>query len=516
MKLDGYSSLTEMARKAPMTPQTVQQFRNAALQTVDHAIDVFFKPEREVAEGKSAYDAMTDLERSLRAYSNRLQGETTVLNQQFDEKIKELTVETKKEEHVQGESLLPDGKPLKDGTRTTTPAYNYNRGEGKVDVEVSHIKNLVEKMGSVLPLYGSVAMVPGPLSVSLKDHIKETMKYSLQGHAESRSTMEQESFRLLTLSAGKKQVTTVNRSDVNAGAKSETTTIDERVMPGMHDIRTAIAGLGFSKAQDQKYSVRQEVVECDRRQETQGMLWWKKEVTVLDPVNRGQAVAYEVSLPVVPDRMTLYSVAGNQGLEKPGAGAELVDFVDQAQLTPEFVDQLREKAQGVLDQAVGTLFNPQREVGEGRKSYDQLANLERALRLAQARWGKESYNSVLDAQIQALHEVTPLFASVAMVPGEMSSSVKNHAKELFEAYYDASSSSVTRGRDLHGSVLTLGMSETRGLHSEGSDLSASFRRETTTTDERIMPKLHSIQVQLDQLQIAGDKLVIPAPRTERW
>ena len=65
MKIDGYKNLTEMARNAKMTPETAAQFRNVALQTVDHAIDTFFKPEREVAEGKQSYDEMTDLQRAL-------------------------------------------------------------------------------------------------------------------------------------------------------------------------------------------------------------------------------------------------------------------------------------------------------------------------------------------------------------------------------------------------------------------------------------------------------------------
>lgn len=470
MKLEGYANLTEMARKAPITAATTQQFRNAALQTVDQAIDVFFKPEREIPEGKAAYDNLTDLECSLRAYAARLQSETAATNRQFDAKVKQMMPKDKKEEHVSGPSLLPGGKPLTDGTRYQQ-FYNRNHGLGNVENEVLHAKQLAEDLGSMIPLYASVALVPGPLSVSLREHLKETIRYSFG-------------------QPSKKEQRGPEKND-DPKAQAFARLVQERVMPSLHHVHTNLADLSFSKGQVQEYVIAERVSEYEPHQETQGKYWRKKQVTVLKEVNEG-LIEHKGTLPVVPEHMSFFSVTTNQGLEKPGAGAELVDFVEQAELTPEFVDKFRNKARSVLDEAVNTLFDPKREVSDGRKAYDRLNNLARAMKLADSRWGAPQNG--LKPQVQSIQRVAPLYASAAMVPGEMSSSVKNHARELFGAYTEASQDARPEKQDAQ---------ETPA----GND--PPERRRESSVDSRIMPILHKVQVDLERLEKVGDQLVLP-------
>ena len=86
----------------------------------------------------------------------------------------------------------------------------------------------------------------------------------------------------------------------------------------------------------------------------------------------------------------------------------------------------------------------------------------------------------------------------------MSSSVKLHAKELFEATQSSSSSSVQRSSEWRASLFG-SLSESQGVAFESSSSSGSVRQESTTTDERIMPALHELRMELDQLGIDSDR-----------
>lgn len=495
------NKLTDMMRKAPLNRQTVEQYRNQALQVVDNAIDVFFKPEREVAEGKAAYDQLTDLERSLRAYTQRVGGESRGMVEAFHTAQREKG----KLKPSQGEvgataSLLPEGRALKNGFREVGYAGPTHEPLPSLDRPLDAVTHLAHQMNSVLPLYGSVAMVPGPLSVSLKDHLKETLQWSAQGQSSSQSHAETETFRLLTLSAGKKRVSSSSVASSSEKGQATTTTADERVMPGLHGIRNAVASLGYVEGQTRDYKVLQKITEYETSTRVEGFIF-KEKVKDFKKVNEGQLTIAQGTLPVLPEHMQLGALGTNAGLEQPRAGSELVDLVDRSELTPEFLDEFRDGAAVLLDSAVSTLFNTTREVGEGREAYDKLTNLGRALSLAQSKWGTQDYDGGIGPLIGQLEEVTPLYACVAMVPGEMSSSVKNHAKQLFEFQSSARSAAASQSHEWNVSLLG-SLSETRGSSSESSERSASLRYETTTTDERIMPSIHELKVALDGLQIS--------------
>lgn len=501
------NTLTETMRRAPLNQKTVELFRNQALKVVDNAIDVFFEPEREVADGKAAYDQLTDLQRSLQAYTTRITGEQEKLHQAFYAATKEAAGqghEPGRFDVGEAPSLVPDGKPLKDGYREVWDVRTDR--VRPLEMNMEQYGELAQKMSSVLPLYGSVAMVPGPLAVSLKDHLKETLQWSSSSQASSQSSAEQETFRLLTLSAGKKQVRSSGSSSASEKGEMSRTTADERIMPGLHQIRNDVASLGFLPAKNLEHKLTQQVREYEKTSHIEGF-FFKEKVVDKTEVNSATLTVATVDLPVLPDRMLVGGLRTNAGLDNPRAGSELVDLVDKAELNDEFLDQFRDGAAALIDSAVGTLFNTSREVADGREAYDKLSNLGRALSLAQSKWGESHYNSDLPAQIAALAEVTPLFACVAMVPGEMSSSVKNHAKELFEFQSQARSAAASQGRDWNVSLLG-SVSETHEQSSSQAERSASVRYETTTTDERILPRLHDLKVKLDGLQITKGKLVL--------
>ncbi len=495
-------------RRAPLNQKTVEQFRNQALQVVDNAIDVFFEPEREVADGKAAYDQLTDLQRALQAYTTRITREQKGLHEAFYA----AATEAAGQGHPYGEfevgetpSLVPDGKPLKNGFRLVSSARAERVRAPEMNME--QYGELAQRMSSVLPLYGSVAMVPGPLAVSLKDHLKETLQWSSSSQASSQSSAEQETFRLLTLSAGKKRVSSSGSSSSSEKGELSRTTADERIMPGLHQIRNDVASLGFLPAKSMEYKVTQQVREYETTSHIEGF-FYKEKVVDREEVNHGTLTVAEVNLPVLPDRMLVGGLRTNAGLENPRAGSELVDLVDRSELTPEFLDQLRDGAAALIDSAVSTLFDTSREVAQGREGYDKLTNLGRALQLAQSKWGAASYDSTLPQQIAALEEVAPLYACVAMVPGEMSSSVKNHAKELFEFQSRARSSAASQGSEWNVSLLG-SVTDARSSSSESSEKNSHVRYETTTTDERIMPALHDLKVKLDALTISSKgKLVL--------
>ena len=126
-------------RKAPLSPETVGEFRDRALQAVDQAIDIFFKPDCQQV-GASFQAEMSKLK--VGGFGGHV-GATA--------------------------SLLPDGKPLQDGYRKVSAGYSRACEMHDIGNEQGQVSALIQQMSEVLPLYGSVAMVPGPLSVSLKD-----------------------------------------------------------------------------------------------------------------------------------------------------------------------------------------------------------------------------------------------------------------------------------------------------------------------------------------------------------
>ena len=499
-----YLTLNDMMRKVPLNAETVAEFRDKALQAVDHAIDTFFKPEREVAEGKQAYDQLSDVERALRFCQGRFQGESKKVQTDFEAERAKLTADSFKGDVGQTPSVLPGGKPLTQGYREITYSQNRVSGQTNIQEEQRHVGNVIQKMSELLPLYASVAMVPGPLSVSLKDHLKQSLQWSTKSDSQTKSSMQEESYRLFTLSAGKKVISSSSSSHGENKGKEETVTVDERVMPGLHEIRSAITRLGFTPGEIGEFSAHQTVAEYEKSTVTQG--WFvKSEKTVFTPINKGELIKEGQAL-ARPARIHLQGTSGNDGLTRPGEASDLVDLVANAELNHDFVDTLRERCLKILDGSVETLFNTQREVADGRKRYDELVNLQRAVELARGRFGHPDRYSVdpLDKQIAKMNQLTPLYACVAMVPGEMSSSVKNHAKELLEATYETRTSASTvshqRNISLFGSI-----GKSHGSSSENSGTSGFVRQETITTDERIMPTLHELRMQLDQLQIVHDR-----------
>lgn len=505
MQIQAFPNLNEMMRKAPLNPETVNQFRDQALQSIDHAIDTFFKPEREVAEGKQAYDKLVDVQRALRSYQSRFQSESQQVSSEFQKISHSLEKRDFDGDVGESPSLLPDGKPLKDGHRTVRTGEVRVNDRRDISDEQGRIAKVVAKMGEVLPSYGSVAMVPGPLSLSLKDHIKESLQWSIKGESQTNTNMQEEAYRLLTLSHSKKSVHAGSSSSSESSGKQETTTVDERVLPGLHEIRAAISQLGYAEPVTTGFNRYDSVRESDKVTYSTGIWAWKKEHTDWQTVNQGSLVA-SGSAVSIPGRLHMNAKVGNEGLTRPGAGADLVDMVANATLDQDFVDAFRERSLQVLDGATETLFNTQREVSEGRRRYDELSNLQRALTLASQRFGPNSpyVTDELATEIAKLNAVTPLYACVAMVPGEMSSSVKNHAKDLFEANLKAQSSGLTTTSSEYTSLFGH-VSEARAISSESSSTTGYVRKESITTDERIMPILHDLRIQLDGLAMAKDR-----------
>lgn len=503
MQIKSYANLNEMMRKAPLNAETVKQFRNEALLAVDQAIDIFFKPEREVSEGKEAYNKLSDVERALRSYQGRFKAESEATKHKFQA----IAEQCKGFENFRGDvgktaSILPEGKPLEDGYRVVEAESRVKYGKlSNISEDQNHITQVVQQMSQVLPLYGSVAMVPGPLSVSLKDHIKESLQWSIKSESQSYRNMQEEAYRLLTLSHSKETTVSSSFSSSESSGKQETITTDERVIPELHGIREALSSLDYAPEEMGTFSRNAWVEEFEKVPTTHGTLWWKEEGISHETVNRGN-LSNKGSATAIPGRIHMFGAPNNEGLTRPGAGADLVDLVADATLDQDFVDSFRERALQVLDKATETLFNTQREVSLGRESYDELSNLQRALTLANHRFGAVHGYSAnpLEEEISKLDSLAPLYACVAMVPGEMSSSVKQHAKELFEASIAASSGSVKRSKKEHLSLLG-SLKEGSDDSSESSSTTGYVRKESQTTDERIMPLLHELRMSVDQMAI---------------
>lgn len=510
------SSLTSLIKTMPMDEEHVLAFRGRAMQALDLAVDVFFKPEREVAEGKKAYDQLTDVESALRAYQGRLRRDVGATADRLKEEGPDWKAPEARTELVDNQpSVLPDGKPIGRGQR------NYFAGQvlrpELTDVayeQKEKLANALVKMGEVLPLYASVAMVPGPLSVSLKDHLHQSRQWNSQSQASSHRDFQEESVRLLTLSAGRKTVRESSASSSEGAGQSESVTVDERVMSGLQAIRGTLDGIGFVPAESGLLKWSQGVEETELVSYTTGWIFKETHEKKLR-LNSGYLNSGSKEVETAPAYLAMGLMPSNEGL-KASAGSDLIDLVDSAaEPTPELLAKFQERGRQLLDQAVSTLFQTDREVADGRKAFDGLTNLARGLRLADQTWApehsarywqaddKELYATNLGRELHDFEKAIALYACVAMVPGEMSSSVRNYAKELATFQIFGSSQSSNDSREVSGSLLTGGLSVGEGQGEARSSFSKQSRFETSTSDERIMPALHRLGGLLEELEIVG-------------
>lgn len=261
-------------------------------------------------------------------------------------------------------SLFPWGEPLLNGIRVFEPAelkMSWPRSSVRekvtrlslMDSDLENFDSLTDLMSQTVPLYASLAAVPGPSSIALADR---------------------------------------------------------KLISGLYQVRHKFAGLGHRSEESAGYKIEQKVSEYEQSTVTRGWVFQREEV-LREYSTSGQHVVSQGSISGLPQRAALAVDYGNDGLSRPGAGAELVDFVESSRLTPETLDRLKASAQKVLAEAEGRLIGNGAKSPSDRTPYEKLANLHRAMEMAEQKWGRNrGYGPELPGRIEQLGETTGLYA----------------------------------------------------------------------------------------------------------
>ena len=247
-----YKSLAEMAGKVRHDKDFLGTFREKGVGILDNAVDVFFKSDREVEDARMAIEDLKDLERAMKACKVKTD-KTRESNQGKAREKMGVIKETgeglrgPEEEKLNNvESFSKRGHIIKDGRRVygEEKVKGLSRG-GWLSVKPDGMKgvlNFIKDLHEVLPLYTCVTMVPGPMSVTVKNFAKETMKMKSKetGHSESHSASSGTAVGLLPLGAAVYDSASSDISEINKSSNMffQKVTTDERIIPTLMDLRT--------------------------------------------------------------------------------------------------------------------------------------------------------------------------------------------------------------------------------------------------------------------------------------
>ena len=244
--------LTQIAREG-----SAKEYKDAlqarGKQILDQAVDTFFQPDREIEDARKAMAGLEDLEGSLRAHLQRTraaekQNQTALSDKSQNIKSGEdpaVQLKPAGEEKLENQKplfgvshyekgLLTDGK-IADGRRvweqerisTVKPNHDDMQGVGRFLADLAGVQGL----------YASVAMVPGPLSASVKTMAKEMM--AAQGSFQSQHSSEQSSVAagLLPLGIYRSGGTSQGSASGSHSLNYDKSTVDDRVVPVLMDLK---------------------------------------------------------------------------------------------------------------------------------------------------------------------------------------------------------------------------------------------------------------------------------------
>lgn len=227
--------------------------REEGTSVMDRALETFFKMDREAEDAQAAIAGMQDLKKSLMTYIDR-DAQELELNRKAASSLQERIVSgeepalklaaaevqtLRNAEPIWGvcsseNHLLKDGR-IEDGERRLTQETPHRIETGVSSL--SGLKRFLRDLSSVQGLYAAVAMVPGPLSASVKSVAKELMTAKADFSASSQSSEVHGGVGLLPLGAFRGRTSGASNAQGSASAEFERSTVDERVVPVLMDLR---------------------------------------------------------------------------------------------------------------------------------------------------------------------------------------------------------------------------------------------------------------------------------------
>jgi hypothetical protein len=236
---------------------TAQEFKEALAKDgtaiLDNALDTFFKVDREVSDGRNALDGLSELKRALHTRIERDKDETTTNLQNARTRLERLEsgqdpeyalrdAEIEKLQNIEPRfGRQYDNRKYLNKGLIGSGELRWERESAKVvkptDLPPNGMSRFVKDLVGVQALFAAVAMVPGPMSASVKSVVKQTLtresRYSSrESHEESASAVG-----LLPLGLYGSQSSGQSTASGHSSTRAETSTVDERVVPVLLDLK---------------------------------------------------------------------------------------------------------------------------------------------------------------------------------------------------------------------------------------------------------------------------------------
>jgi len=498
-----YKSLTEMAKKSPQDRKFMESFREKSIGILDNAVDVFFKSDREESEGRVAINDLMDLESAMRACAEWARKKTAenkgIIEKKAEdnnyqlEKGKTEIVENQEIKGHYGNVKLERGK-IVTGDEKVMYSLPYQSDLDKME----GIEKFINDLHQVLPLYTCVAMVPGPISVTVKNMAQETLKSS-----EASSSYSYEESQTLFSSSASRSI-----SSSSSETTGEKKSADERVIPGLMDLKARLEEMEVVKGKEGNLFARSDVENFQTIERRTFPVFGKK-VDVDISVYKGQQdrplekAEYEPAHVWLPGDGT-----GTLRGERNGiTGKPLTELAHKVPSDKDALEEFKEKSKEVIDRAVDTFFKSDREFEEGKKAVENLSDLQTALKTFIKEGTDNSYD--MSKIIDNFHDALGLYTCVALAPGPMSATVKSMPKISINSHSSGGSHSVSKSKGLFSTKESTSFS-----HSE-----SRFDYNITTTDERVIPVLMDVRTKIDTMEIKEEKdgkNKVDFPRKNNW
>lgn len=267
-----YKSLAEMTRKNPQDDEFCSALQETGKNILDNAVDVFFKPDREIYEAKKAVEDMKDLEFAMKScYENARKNQDEAINATKDEMKKPESFKYdlgKVEIHPYGIDYFDyKGRILASSNQKIVCSSDLDQDDLR-DKALNGIGSFINDLHTVLPLYTCVAMVPGPMSLSVKNFAKEILEGSINDKSRAQSSSQSQGLKgsLLLLGGAVNAASSesYSQNDVEGKLSYQKTTTDERVMPALMDLRSRLDEMKMKETLDYtlitRYDIKGEVV----------------------------------------------------------------------------------------------------------------------------------------------------------------------------------------------------------------------------------------------------------------
>lgn len=277
MRIETYQTLPEFASTAPMDGQSVARLRQAGVAVLDQAIDTFFKADREVQEARQAVKDLKELEGAMRACIDRSEAMRKANFDQVHNRLAAIqsggTLEPRKEE-----SFDPPQNGIVKRVQTAETADL--RQPRRTPETPPGLAAFIRDLHEIVPLFTAAAMVPGPLSVTVKDMARELYTRQTQGGSSfsqsSQSSSLTGSLVLLGVHGSESRSSASGEESHTEEVRHEKVSTDERLLPRLFELRERMARFDQTEPTHASIVGRRSTTQYNRESYTTGFWLWKK------------------------------------------------------------------------------------------------------------------------------------------------------------------------------------------------------------------------------------------------